>query len=295
MTEGKPPVSLDRAAKHRKDRDSLNRMLADPHSLLFPVWRDQNFVCLDPEVLVPELANESPLLDAADEIAWLGMRGDTPCFAVDLSSVADPHAFETLRGLGTFADLRMTAHLLAETDVAVLAYARAMLHWHRQQRYCGRCGQATEPKEGGHLRECSGCRHKHFPRTDPAVLVLISDGARCVLAHQPNFPQGMYSTLAGFVEPGESLEQAVEREVFEEVGLTVQCGKYRGSQPWPFPQSLMLGFRAQALTHTLCIDTEEISDARWFTRDELQNPRGFFTPPPFSLAHRLIAEFLAED
>jgi NAD+ diphosphatase len=295
MPENEPTSGLDRAAALRKDRERLNRMLSDPTALLFPVWREQNFVCLEPRAGVPPLLNSAPLLDAAEELVWLGLREERPCFALDLSSAADPLHLASLAGHGTFADLRLTAHLLPEEDVRVLAYARAMLYWHRQHRFCGRCGQRTEPKDGGHLRECPSCEHKHFPRTDPAVLILITDGERCVLANQPTFPPGMYSTLAGFVEPGETLEQAVEREAYEEVGLRVTCAGYRASQPWPFPASLMLGFRAHAERHALCLDPHEISDARWFTREELRSPQGFFTPPPFSLAHRLIAEFIAEE
>lgn len=294
MPDDELMVRLDRAANLRKDRERLNQMLSAPNALLFPVWREQNFVCLEPRAFVPPLLNSEALLDAADELVWLGLRGDHPCFALDLSATAEPLRLGDLGSQGAFADLRLTAHLLHEADISVLGYARAMLHWHRQHRFCGRCGQRTEPKEGGHLRECPSCEHRHFPRTDPAVLILITDGERCVLANQPAFPPGMYSTLAGFVEPGETLEQAVEREALEEVGLRVKCTGYRGSQPWPFPASLMLGFQARAESNVLELDSDEISDARWFTRDELQKPQGFFTPPPFSLAHRLIAEFLAE-
>jgi NAD+ diphosphatase len=284
---------FDRAAHLRKDRELLHRMLSDPGALVLPVWRDQSFVT--PGGALPQLTGAGELLDCADEIVWLGMRGPVPCFALDLSSTAEPLALPALAGAGQFTDLRMLLTLLPAEELRLLAYARGMLHWHRYQRFCSKCGRLTHPKEGGHVRECEGCEHKYFPRTDPAVMILITDGSRCLLARQPAFPRGMYSSLAGFVETGETLEEAVVREAREEVGLDVEPGAYLGSQGWPFPASLMLGFHAIARSRELRIDRDELEEARWFTRDELRSPDGFFIPPPFSLANRLIGDFLDSE
>jgi NAD+ diphosphatase len=169
-----------------------------------------------------------------------------------------------------------------------------MLNWHRRHRYCGSCGQPTKPKDGGHVRECAAENLKHFPRTDPAIMVLVTRGDRCVLARQPGWPDGLYAVIAGFVEPGESIEDAAHREVKEELGLAIRNLHYFRSQPWPFPSSLMLGFSAEALSDVIVRDQEELEDARWFSRAELENPQGFFYPPGYSLANGLIRGFLGE-
>lgn len=284
--------SFDRATHERRDRESLHRMLSTPSSLAVPVWRNQNLIAPGPCAALPELGNAQELMDRADEIVWLGKYGAVGCFAFDISSSDEPLSFPGLMHAGQFADLRGVLGIIPEQDAELLAYARAILHWHRRQRFCGKCGRITHPKEGGHVRQCEGCEEKYFPRTDPAVMILICTDSHCLLARQRAFPQGMYSTLAGFVEPGESLEEAVIRETREEVGIDVELEAYRGSQPWPFPASLMLGFRVRARSSELTIDHEEIEDARWFTREELRAANGFFVPPDFSLARRLIQEFV---
>lgn len=169
-------------------------------------------------------------------------------------------------------DLRGFGATLPAGLAATLAYARGMAFWHAGHRFCGRCGAPTEIGRGGHVRICSdsSCAAPSFPRTDPAVIMLVTDGARCLLGRQEKWPQGMVSTLAGFVEPGETLEEAVAREVMEEAGVRVGRITYRASQPWPFPSSLMLGFWAEAETTEIVVDERELADARWFHRDELR-------------------------
>lgn len=265
------------------------------NTILVPVWRDKNFVEMGPEprATLPTSAEGSELIDAATEIVWLGQIGARDCFALDVSELAEPMAHPALFGRGELSDLRLSGGLLAPEEAEVLAYARGMLHWHRRHRFCGSCGRATRPKEGGHVRECEAEDLKHFPRTDPAIMVLVTRGDRCVLARQHGWPDGMFAVVAGFVEPGESVEDAAHREVKEELGLEVQGLKYFRSQPWPFPSSLMLGFTAEALGEDIVRDPEELEDARWFSREELRNPQGFFYPPEYSLAHHLIVDFLA--
>jgi len=186
----------------------------------------------------------------------------------------------------------MAGGLLPAEEAEVLAYARGMLYWHRRHRYYGSCGRPTQPREGGHMRECVEEDLKHFPRTDPAVMVLVSRGERCALARQHGWPEGMFSIVAGFVEPGESTEDAAVREVKEELGLRIGELRYFRSQPWPFPSSLMIGFFAEADDEALVIDGTELEEARWVTREELRDPKGFFYPPPYSLAHHMIRAFL---
>jgi NAD+ diphosphatase len=201
---------------------------------------------------------------------FLGVQGDRAYFAVELVSEEEPPAID-LDTPARFRNLRRVALLLDEQDGALLAYARAMTYWHGQHRFCGTCGGETKSAEGGHLRVCADdrCGQLHFPRTDPAIIVLVTSGERCLLGRQPTWPEGLYSTIAGFVEPGESLEDAVVREVFEETGVRIETVRYHSSQPWPFPSSLMLGFTATAASETIDVGQDELENARWFTRAEM--------------------------
>lgn len=267
--------SLDRAAPQREDPQWLERALQHADARSLPVWRDQNLVGGLDGASPTAIVHGVDMHSHASEIVFLGLDGDAPVFAADYSELEETRAVELL-GEG-FTDLRRVGPLLSEPEAALLAYARGMLFWHRNHRYCGRCGAATRSQKGGHLRVCTNpdCRRPSFPRTDPAVIVLVEhpggDGgpARCLLGRSPHFPPGMYSTLAGFVEPGESMEQTVRREVFEESGVEVGEVRYLASQPWPFPSSLMIGFHATAASTGIRLDDDEIEDARWFTADDL--------------------------
>lgn len=183
----------------------------------------------------------------------------------------------------------MVAALLPAEDAGLLGYARGMVLWRARHRFCGTCGATTLAAKGGHVLICTNpsCRHEHFPRTDPAIIVLVSDGERALLGRQASWPVGRYSTIAGFVEPGESLEDAVAREVFEETGIQVDQIEYHSSQPWPFPSSLMLGFTAHALTTQIHRRDDELEDAQWFTRADLASGRPL-VPPGVSISFRLI-------
>ena len=198
----------------------------------------------------------------------------------------------SLEGGAEFTDLRLAASLLPHEEAGLLAYARAMISFRHRHRFCGSCGAPTAPQQNGRVMVCArkGCGTESFPRVDPAIIVLVTDGDRALLGRQPGWPAGRYSTIAGFVEPGESLEDAVRREVLEETGIETGAMSYQSSQPWPFPRSLMLGFRAQALTTEVRLGDRELEDARWFHRDELAG--GSMMPFSQSIAYRLIHEWL---
>jgi len=261
---------LDRADALRKDPEWIAARLADPSALFVPVWRDRPFA-------IP-FVDRRPA--AAAFHVFLGMREATPVFAADLSDLDEAQAVAALgeqSGGAAFRDLRELAVALEARDASVLAYARGMLHWHRNHQFCGRCGSPTESRRGGHMRVCleASCGREHFPLISPAVIMLVErrgdDGTRyCLQARHARLATGVWSTLAGFVELGESMEETVVREVFEETGVRVARTRYLGSQPWPFPASLMVGFRAEASSAEITLDAEELDEARWFSAAEVR-------------------------
>ena len=227
-----------------------------------------------------------------EEPILLGIRGDFTYFAIDVTHAPPPFPARV-----TLHTLRDAVTDLGHAGSAVLAYAGALVHWHRTHRFCGACGRPTVPARAGHVRLCTGaaCGRQHFPRTDPAVITLVVDGDRCLLARRRTWAPGRRSTVAGFVEPGETLEHAVAREVLEEVGVRVDEVRYRGSQPWPFPQSLMLGFRATATSTRITVDGDEIAEAGWYTagRIHAETVAGTLVlPPSDSISHRLLDDWL---
>jgi NAD+ diphosphatase len=281
--------SLDRAAHLREDDDFLSRALTDPAARVTYVWQGKQLLTGRdaPAVqLLPLRADEAPAL-------FLGLVNGAPVFARDLSAQADMPAFEA----GEFHDLRGLASLLPADDAAILATARGMLHWHATHRFCPACGNALRPIRAGWVLQCTSCARENFPRTDAAVIMLVTKGEFLLLGQSHRFPpeQNYYSTLAGFVEPGESLEDAVRREVFEEVGVRVGGVEYHSSQPWPFPASLMLGYYGEALTEDIVLQESEMRDAKWFTAADIANRHalGFELPPPDSIARALIEDWLA--
>ncbi|MDX1709936.1 MAG: NAD(+) diphosphatase [Rhodovibrionaceae bacterium] len=298
---------LDRVDHLRGDEAWLSARIEAGDAEVVAVWRDKNLMLdgLPREAPAPArlpVGDWPQLLDAAEQMALLGLLEGRPLLAVDLSNHPEPEAAHGLSGHARFIDLRSVGPLLPRDQGAILAYARGLMYWHRRHRFCGVCGHPTASEQAGHVRRCTNgkCGATHFPRTDPAVIMLVHDGGeRCVLGRTERFLPGMHSTLAGFVEPGESLEEAVAREVEEEVGLKLDVAEvhYRSSQPWPFPSSLMLGFHARADYGTLTINPQELSGARWFTREELRNSPeddSFRLPRGDSIARRLIEEWLAE-
>jgi NAD+ diphosphatase len=312
---------FERAGLRRRELDWIRQRVADPASVFVPVWRSQNLVievgegepraaCLTVEALVAvygEIGDVDERL-ARGEVVFLGMIDERAHFALDVSPVET--ALDMLRspalaaaGIAEagvrFADLRQLAGRLERHEGALLAFARAMLFWHSRHRFCGLCGSPTRSEEAGHMRRCTdpGCHAMHFPRTDPAVIMLVTDGDRALLGRNKNFVPGMYSTLAGFVEPGESLEDAVAREVREETAIEVSAVHYHSSQPWPFPANIMLGFYAEAASTEITVDYGELEDARWFERGWLLShvdDDSFRMPRRDSIARRLIGDWLGD-
>ena len=297
-------AGLDRADHLRTDEAWLARQRDDPRTRFVAVWRSQSLVAPGDEVRALWLQGEQarPFVKMAQAVIFLGLNGARAYMALDLSSLDAPESHPELAGRGTFRDLREVGPLLGRSEGAILAYARGYTHWHRRHGFCGVCGSATESRRGGHVRVCANtdCGAQHFPRTDPAVIMLVHDGGeRCVLGRQKIWLPGMHSTLAGFVEPGESLEESVAREIKEEVGLDLELAQiaYHSSQPWPFPSSLMLGFHARCQYGPLKIDPRELESAHWATRDELRRSpedETFRLPRKDSIARRLIENWLAE-
>jgi NAD+ diphosphatase len=293
-------VGLDRADHLRRDADWLGERLADPESRFVPVWRARNLIRRGAEARAAWLdgAAAAPLLPLAAETIFLGRAGESAYFTLDVSDLAAPEAEPALAQHGEFQDLRAVGPLLERGEGAILAYARGLVHWHQRHGFCGVCGRPATSTQGGHVRRCTNeaCGAEHFPRTDPAVIMLVHDGERCVLGRQKFWPDGMHSTLAGFVEPGESLEEAVAREVKEEVGLELDAVAYHSSQPWPFPASLMLGFHAICRHLPLEINEYELAAAAWYSRAELKaspEDESFRLPRRDSIARRLIEDWLA--
>lgn len=285
---------LDRAGHLRDDTAWIEARLIDPASLFVPVWRAKTLVRNEAEAVY--LSAAAAWREAGGPWAFLGLHGDRAVFALDISTLDDPAPL--LPDAARFEDMRALAGLLTADDAAILAHARGLMHWRVRHRFCGVCGGGCEPRSAGHAMMCTQCGAQHFPRTDPAVIMLVHQADRCLLGHSQRFPSTtMYSTLAGFVEPGESLEEAVAREVFEESGVRVGPVHYHSSQPWPFPASIMLGFYAEALTDAITVDETELRDARWFTRDELRNHErhGFSLPRRDSIARRLIEDWLSHQ
>jgi NAD+ diphosphatase len=293
---------LDRAGHLRADPAWLESALADPRSRVVPVWDSLNLVA-DAEGATAEsgarqrgVADE-PTLRAAflgvgevapqrrPDLVLLGRRDGTDLFAYEVQSAEPPPIPQGTR----FVDLRTVAALLPDAEAGILGYARAMIGWRRTHRHCGRCGASTLAAKAGHVLVCTNpvCRHEQFPRLDPAIIVLVIDGDRALLGRQAAWPAGRYSTIAGFVEPGESLEDAVAREVHEETGIQVDEIEYHSSQPWPFPSSLMLGFTARAVSHDIHLRDLELEDARWFTREDIAGGTPYL-PPNVSISYRLI-------
>jgi NAD+ diphosphatase len=242
--------------------------------------------------LVP--ASDLAAAGALDEAVLLGLDATgSAVIAVDAERLPDGLAAEN--GAAALS-LRDVGARLSDADAGLLAYATAIVGWHRSHRFCANCGAATGVGEAGHVRRCPRCGAVHHPRTDPVVIMLVHDVDRVVLGRQPTWADGRYSALAGFVEPGESLEEAVAREVAEEAGVTVDGVLYRSSQPWPFPGSLMAGFHARHAGGEPSASDAELEDVRWFERDELAAAaRGegpFHLPPPIAIARRLIDEWL---
>ncbi|NQV21293.1 MAG: NAD(+) diphosphatase [Rhodospirillales bacterium] len=306
---------IDRASHLRTNQKWMADSLIDPQTRYLPM-RNLN------ALIVPSERPDAPMdigWQAPVEVAefvgdgaicvFLGLLDGAPRYAVDVSSMDDRHADSELARKGRFMDVRRIAPRLGNGIPAILAQARAMIDWQKRHGFCSTCGAPSKSAQGGYLRICTSedCGAQHFPRTDPVVIMLAVRGDKCLLGRQPGFPPDMYSSLAGFMEPGECIAEAARREVMEEAGIVVGDVHYRDTQPWPFPSSLMIGCWAEAQTEEITIDGEELEDARWFGRDQviaaLENPSmtledqnwaGLAVPPPMAIAHHLIKDWALE-
>jgi NAD+ diphosphatase len=286
-------LSLDRVTHRRREEGWLAEQLQASATRFVPVWGSK-FLFMEEPTLRPVLLGGlelGGLQQQAESVVLLGEAGERAYFALGLPSIEQPPV--TLAKTGALRDLRSVAALLDHRDGTLLAYAKAMTYWHHRHRFCGDCGSSTISTQGGHLRVCTNpqCGQHHFPRIDPAIIVLVTFGERCLLGRQRTWPAGRYSIIAGFVEPGETLEAAVAREVREETGIGVEQIRYRASQPWPFPSSLMLGFSARAASSDIRLSDGELEDARWLSREQIAVELKHGTlrlPPEVSISYRLI-------
>ena len=297
---------LDRAAHLRAQPKVLADLLA--RGRVLPVWRGKPLLTSDKTL--SWVASDSPVLAQGGAAVFLGLDGEMPRFACDISDWSPEAGAEAVAAgffdqsvqhhpaLGPdhlFMELRGVMTLLDARAAELAATAKAVLHWHRSHGYCATCGAASVISTGGWQRDCPACGAHHFPRTDPVVIMLITHGNRVLLGRSPGWPEGMYSCLAGFIEPGETIEAAVRREVLEEAGIRVGAVRYLASQPWPFPASLMLGCSGEALDDMITVDPAELEAALWISREDMVTVMAGEHPDIRPARKGAIAHFLIEN
>ncbi len=287
---------LDRVSERRSEAGWIEEKLKAPGSLAIALWNGKPLLESAKDggsqlaYLSASVAGE--IAGGPERLLFLGLWKETAVFAVDLESESDP-ADEALSGLGRFEDLRAVVATLPGADAAIIATAKAMFEWRRRHRFCANCGQPSETMDGGWKRLCRACGTQHFPRTDPVTIMLPVHGERCLLGRQKAWPAQMMSALAGFLEPGESIEEGCARELWEEARLKAVRVRYHSTQPWPYPSSLMIGLIAEVESDEATADGIEIDTVRWFTREEARailagtHPE-VKAPPGMAIAHQLI-------
>ena len=291
---------LNRASEKRTDQNWIESRRHDPASLILPMWRLEPFL-LGPEKSAPpvELGLVRPgiadsLAGAEAPCVFLGLDGDRAIFALDVSEAGDAAKAGPLAGLGYFREARTASQMASIKDAAIIGQAKALIDWHQRHGFCPRCGAPTKLMDAGYRRLCGKCNAEHFPRVDPVVIMLAIEGEACLVGRGKQFPRGMFSALAGFVEPGETIEEAVRRELMEEASVKVGEVTYHATQPWPFPSSLMIGCFAKAESRDVKADENEIAEVRWIeravARELIEGKRvdGLGLPPPIAIAHHLI-------
>ena len=290
-------ASLDRVAPRRVDPEWVAQRLKAADTRLLPLWGSASLFSND-ETLRPLMFEPHELEEAltdAESLVLLGELNGQTYFSLDLPDHQTPLK-QRMSERGQFLDLHDVGAVLSAEIAPLLAYARGITYWHRRHRFCGECGQPSGSAEAGHMRVCTSaaCGAKEFPRTDAAVIVLVHHEDRCLLARQRGWPGRLFSVVAGFVEPGESIEETVVREVTEETGVTVADIHYQSSQPWPFPSSLMLGFRARALTTKLVLGDDELAEAGWYSREDIERlvrTGELELPTNVSISYRLVEDW----
>jgi NAD+ diphosphatase len=290
---------MDRASDRRTDSEFVGSLLRDTKSRAVVISGERVILRKSGETFDPLFTfEEIRVLGVEPEPVFLGLEEGGARFGFAIPS----ETADQLKNSGELLviDLRsiVVQGLLAQDHLQPIAIAKALLTWHAKHRFCANCGAPTQTTEAGWRRDCGSCGSQHFPRTDPCVIMLAIDGDRCLLARSARFPPGMWSCLAGFVEPGETLEDAVRRETREEAGVEVGRVVYFASQPWPFPMSIMIGCHAEATRTELRVDPNEIEDARWISRKDAalmldrKHPEGLATPPPAAIAHHIIRAYV---
>ena len=291
---------LNRASEKRTDPNWIESKRRDPSSLILPMWRLQPFLLgseqsgppIELGLMRPGVADS--LAEAGALCIFLGLDGDRAVFALDVSDAPDPANVGPLAGLGYFRDARIAASTVSLKDAAIIGQAKAMIDWHQRHGFCPRCGAPTRLMDAGYRRLCGKCNGEHFPRVDPVVIMLATEGDACLVGRGKQFPPGMFSALAGFVEPGETVEEAVRRELMEEASVKVGEVTYYATQPWPFPSSLMIGCFAKAYSRDAKVDENELAEVRWIERSlardliEGKQVDGLRVPPPIAIAYHLI-------
>ncbi|MEH6403118.1 MAG: NAD(+) diphosphatase [Sneathiella sp.] len=293
---------FDRAANFRSDAKWLAEKIEDSSSRYVPLHDLKALIDLHdgPAIDWRGIGDVQEYIDAGATLILLGIADFACHFAIDVSAIENPKQPPNT-DWGKFIDVRSISSQLRPGDAGALAQARSMIAWHNNHGYCAVCGNKTEPQEAGYSRKCGSedCKSSHFPRTDPVAIMMVTKGDRCLMGTGHHFPKQQYSCLAGFIEPGETIEQGVRREVFEESGIKTGDVTYHSSQPWPYPSSLMIGCFAEALSEDITIDPKELADARWFTREEVKLMLGRAetneTPrlsPPLAIAHQLAKAWI---
>ncbi len=290
---------LDRLDARRRDAAWLAERLSEESTKVLPVWRLNVLVREDEPRLAWATTEVLESMSAGVEPVFLGVLDDVAHFAADVSNLEDAVEELGLEGAAHFPDLRAVASTLPAADAAMAAQARHIVDWHSRHGFCPGCGAATTAKDGGWSRQCTTCSTDHFPRTDPVAIMLVIRNGRCLLGRQASWPSPFFSALAGFVEGGETLEEAVRREVHEEAGIKVGAVRYLESQPWPFPASLMMGCLAEGLSEDIEVDSVEIAEAKWFSKEQVKaafagDNSELGVPPPMAIAHQLLRAWVED-
>jgi NAD+ diphosphatase len=286
---------LDRASDRRIDADWLARQAEGPRARALVLWKGNPLLKAGSELAFIDAGMASKLAETGEHLIFLGLDGEDGVFALDIEGEADP-ALGPLQGFGEFGEMRAAAAALPIPDTGLLSASRSLFEWRRKHRYCSNCGHATNGVSGGWKRQCPNCKAEHFPRVDPCVIMLPTFGDRCLVGRQAAWIANRYSALAGFVEPGESIEEACAREVKEEAGLTVTAVRYHSSQPWPYPSNLMIGLTCEVSHDQAQPDLTELESVLWLTKAQALDlvdgkAEGLTAPPPFAIAHSLIRDW----